>query len=670
MVKEEVKSMARVYPDFMTISKLRTSTTDGEFFLLNYLQENLDSAYEIFFNPYLDGDRPDIIILKEGYGAIIIEVKDWNLSLYSVDQKNKWYVYTNKAEKLQPILSPHRQAFKYKSNMFELHLPILGMKQALNNNFYHLIHPFVYFHDNKARDIHSLYEQVLTALAAQKNELNEQRKIGQLNHKDYDKELESISNKIKKIKRDENMSFSMDSLDKLTKKIDKIGKSILFSEEIYKEFKRRLLPSEWTYSQGKPIEFDAKQQKYTKSKDELSKIKGVAGCGKTSIIAARSINAYIRHNNVLILTFNITLKQLIRDKISHINYHSQSNVDINKIEITNYHNFFKAQLNNLCKDIEVPSPTSISEKELELFFDRTYKNPSFFEGEETIRYDSIFLDEIQDYEKEWITIIRDYFLVPKGEMVVFGDSSQNIYQRDETLLNKSDDDHLKKLPLRGFGRWEKLTKSYRFDIASPLVTSLVQFQKKFLTNRHDDLEILETKAWQSQLRFDALLAYHFYDDNKINDMSLKIDNYIKKYKIVPNDVTIISSSINILDRINDFFIKNEKTMTMFVTKEEREACKLNDLQDFEKIKGRKKHFFVQNSGLIKLSTIHSFKGMESKTVFCILNGHEEPEMVYTAITRAKENLVVFDKNNSIYANFFNDLYNSEQIVLNSNNINA
>lgn len=55
---------------------------------------------------------------------------------------------------------------------------------------------------------------------------------------------------------------------------------------------------------------------------------------------------------------------------------------------------------------------------------------------------------------------------------------------------------------------------------------------------------------------------------------------------------------------------------------------------------------------IKLSTIHSFKGLEAQTVFCILTPDDEAEMVYTGITRAQRNLVVFDTSTSNFRTFF------------------
>jgi superfamily I DNA/RNA helicase len=75
-------------------------------------------------------------------------------------------------------------------------------------------------------------------------------------------------------------------------------------------------------------------------------------------------------------------------------------------------------------------------------------------------------------------------------------------------------------------------------------------------------------------------------------------------------------------------------------------------RQLKKLMRRKKVFFMQNSGLIKLSTVHSFKGMESPTIFFILKDVDDAELVYTAITRAKTNLIILDVGNGKYSNFF------------------
>lgn len=50
-----------------------------------------------------------------------------------------------------------------------------------------------------------------------------------------------------------------------------------------------------------------------------------------------------------------------------------------------------------------------------------YSNENVFENcEIEEKFDTILVDEIQDYKPEWIKIIRKYFLTDQGEMVLLG----------------------------------------------------------------------------------------------------------------------------------------------------------------------------------------------------------------------------------------------------------
>lgn len=79
-----------------------------------------------------------------------------------------------------------------------------------------------------------------------------------------------------------------------------------------------------------------------------------------------------------------------------------------------------------------------------------------------------------------------------------------------------------------------------------------------------------------------------------------------------------------------------------------------DIKDLDRIK---KNYFQLNSGLLKFSTIHSFKGMQSPSIVVILNDGNLPEMVYCAITRAKCNLFIYDITDSPYNKFFKKYIN-------------
>ena len=308
--------MALIYPDIENIQRLKVSPTPGEWNLIHYLKDQLDDTYEVFFNPYLDGDRPDIIILKEHCSAFIIEVKDWDLKNYKITENNKWEVHDG--SKLSRVASPHSQAFRYKKNLYDLHLPIVGLARLTNPNFYNLVHCFVYFHNSDKIAIDSLYFPAEEEHREEQYRINQAIREKKMAFDSYEKVRTYLERKKYNLQRDKSMSFGSDRLGHLAKKIKQSSKHVLFDENVYRDFKRRLSPPNHTLNQGIPIKFDNKQLPLTNSENVKGKIKGVAGCGKTSILSQRAINAHQRHGStVLILTFNITLKNYIRDKKSY-----------------------------------------------------------------------------------------------------------------------------------------------------------------------------------------------------------------------------------------------------------------------------------------------------------------------------------------------------------------
>lgn len=630
--------MAIIFPDIDNIKRLKVPPTEGELHLVLYLSTALDDTYEVFFNPYLDGDRPDIIILKEHCAAFIIEVKDWDLRNFAVDKKNEWRVFNK--EKSAKKSSPHSQAFRYKKNLYDLHLPVVGLARLTNPNFYNLVKCFVYFHKCSQEDLEQVYAPALESNKAEREETNRNYNDGAMQFQAYDKSMKYLDRKKRNIERDKSISIVADRLDMLIKKIKKDSKHVLFDERVYRDFKRRLSPSEHTLSQGIKIQFDEKQRVLTQSKDGKEKIKGVAGCGKSTVLSQRAINAAARHQTpVLILTYNITLKNYIRDKISDI--HGSRN--FNFIEISNYHQFFNAQLNNTGQDITA----LIKEYGLEKMY-----SLDLFQGQETIKYNTILVDEIQDYQSDWVKIVRDNFLTENGEMVLFGDESQNIYQREASRSP---------VIAQGFGRWVKLTRSYRTGMDSPLNQLFSDFQMEYLAKKYSDIEIFEVPPTQVGLGY-SLLKYESVPSNDWQETVFdSIQGYISSYDLHPNDVVVLCAKIGVIRELNEFWIEREKTHCMFETFEELAACTPLSVEDLkklseedisqlvseykesvERVRRAKKNHFYSNSGLIKLSTIHSYKGLESKTVFYILGEKDDPEVIYTSITRSSENLIVFD----------------------------
>ncbi len=639
--------MAKVFPTFENIERLKVQPTKGEMFLLKYLEKNFSDDVEVYFQPFLQGDRPDIILLQKNVGLTIIEVKDWNLDKYKIDENNHWYLISNN----QILRSPYQQVYKYKDNMFNLHISGLLEKKIQHKSFYGRIKPFVYFHYASKEDLNTLYnkaENKLKAIETENTELFKKSK----NFDHYEKKRLYIKQKKKQLIRDLNYcAIGNDSLEKIS--LPQSDDSHLFDEKIYKEFQRHLNPPLHTLDEGKDIVYTKEQKKYYLSSPIHEKIRGVAGSGKTTLLAKRAVNAHKRHGQmVLILTFNLTLKSYIHDKISDV----RENFGWRNFFIINYHEFFKLMANDIDKDINYNNGFN------------DYDDLSFFEQFASItqRFKTIIIDETQDYKPEWIKITRKYFLDKHdGEMILFGDEKQNIYERSLDEKKKFTTPH-------GFGSWKELKKPIRqHGDGGRILTLSKKFQSAFFRGRYD-IDELEANRQASSLGLDIYKIAN--SKNTYNDIALSIYQEIKNNNIHNNDVVILSSKIDILQNIEQIIRKEygQKTITTFETIEMNRHEKDKPINEIDNIRRNKKIAFNLNSGAIKLSTIHSFKGFEADTVFLILNENDAQsngdEIIYTAITRSKHNLMVFSHPSNKYNEFFTQELQSDGYADQSSNI--
>ena len=89
--------MAELIPSLEKINSMKPKPTEGEYALIKKLSEELGDDYKVYYQPFLNGDRPDVIVLKKNLGILIIEVKDWNLGNYNIRiEQNKRNNYKKK----------------------------------------------------------------------------------------------------------------------------------------------------------------------------------------------------------------------------------------------------------------------------------------------------------------------------------------------------------------------------------------------------------------------------------------------------------------------------------------------------------------------------------------------------------------------------------------------
>ncbi len=453
--------MAILFPSFEKAITSKPKPTEGEIFLLEFLETQFQFAdqVEVYFQPCFNGDRPDVVLMSPHFGVIIIEVKDWNLDLYGIDSNNKWSVKAIS----QRVKSPFQQVYAYKKNFFEIHVNGLLEKSLKSPQFFKIIKTYVYFHHADRHAIQSLYNPHLDRLREHSRRNDEDYKFKKIDYDAYEKTREWIERGKHRFERDMSYALYRDKLPKIT--FPMTTKASIFDESVYNEFKRLLNPPYHYASEGKLPNYSDKQSKLVRSVAKArSKICGIAGSGKTVVLAGRAVNAHKRHGGqVLVLTFNITLCSYIHDKISAV----REDFPWSAFDIINYHRFITTALNNSGIAIEIPEDLQydgtdsifarqIAERRDHYLEETYYSNLRVFETEEIkTKYDTILIDEIQDYKPEWIKIIRSFFLEEDGEMLLFGDEKQNIYKR-------ALDGERRSKVVEGFGTWIKLTKSYRY----------------------------------------------------------------------------------------------------------------------------------------------------------------------------------------------------------------
>jgi nuclease-like protein len=127
--------MAKVFPSLEQIRNFTPAPEPGELVLMEFLARELDDTYEVFFQPMMDGDTPDVVILREGRSVAIIEVKDWDLRSYDFTKEGVCRVKFNGAS----VPSPIKKVHQYKKHLINLYIPDLCADTAVNRQLFAVV---------------------------------------------------------------------------------------------------------------------------------------------------------------------------------------------------------------------------------------------------------------------------------------------------------------------------------------------------------------------------------------------------------------------------------------------------------------------------------------------------------------------------------------------------
>lgn len=601
------------------------SETLKKFYLILLNRSNLMDDDFIILQPNINGDKPDVIVLRPNKGILIINLfeEDLNECTFVKDEKDyndsKQISIVGKGVKMSPLLTIQ----VYQDNLVRLHLDDMIGKIIEDERNWSMVKKMILFTKNTQDEVDEFFHDV-------------DRKYTNC----YGKEL--LSDVKRQFDLMRLLHFDYDNS--------------WFDNKIFKSF-LRIINSVWhSYKEGKIVNLSTSQRRLAISTaGKKQKISGVAGSGKTQVLTTRAVNAQIRTGGkVLILTYNKALVNFMRYRIGEI----RADFPWDRMKIDYFHNFFRTQANSLGLNIYFSS----------------YNDEKFFEPVQNRieRFSAIFIDEVQDYMTVWLKMLDKYFLEGGGEFVVFGDPKQNIFKRP---LDINGDIRLEFIS----GSWNHELKERQRFTNPQLANLATAFQVAFYDAKFP-VDIFKDTYQASVFNRIRYKNIGYTDD--INVVGDAVHQIIEENQLCPKDTVILSQAGDILRDIEYHYHQwsGQLTTSTFISYEQfqnlLQKYGLSEQQNHttcrmfknnkNSLEHNKKLHFTTETDFLKMATIHSFKGWESPNVIFILepesNSHDKycisakenvPELIYTAITRAKENLFIINLGNSKYHDFFN-----------------
>ena len=602
-------------------NELKVPFTKGEYYLSKQLDAKLPDEWVIHTKPELRNrwgsnicpQTPDVVIANKRHGIMIIEIKDWQIDLpkyksgEKINRKGKkiWEVFIEdekgtRTSNINPVYKADGYRLRMIDGIQEIQEEIFNDKRK---NI--LIKSGLYFHN---------------IISSQK--------------------AKSFVGIPKYFNPDRCTVFGRDMLDKNVKIeqfIPLINNNIKIhsNTDWLSKFKNWISPP-LHISEGQNLiserDLNDKQKRYIISRPGvIQKLSGVAGSGKTRVIAIRAASLAKLGKKILVICYNITLKNYLKKEIEGTKY----DFDPTNIDIFYFHDFCKAYRE--FRNIEYPDEGSMQkndELEKEKIIRDKIENRNL-----SANYDAIIIDEGQDFKETWFKLLRN-FLSQNGEMLIAFDDKQNIYS-------------IKKFKISGVGsgRWGVLNKGYR--LLNEHINLVNKFSNEFLTDFKSDEEnpIIETNT-QHTLPFEHNSLSKWINVNNIvesRDMVCEMLNHLdKNQKLDFSDTAILvpdhDEGINLREHILEYFKnKNLKISDIFSKNPDRQ-------------RDAKKIFNVFDSDRrLKMSTINSFKGWERRNIIILIPYKTDKNFdfkMYTSMTRVREKLIIINLSER-YKNFEN-----------------
>lgn len=614
--EERKQPMAHAIPEMMP-----KGATTGESLLYRTLKEHLPEDYVVYYEPEILGRRPDFVVIGPDLGLVVLEVKDYTRLTPLELNVDRWEIRTG-SDGRTTVTSPLKQARDYAFRIADqlkkdgdlLHSGRLKFPYGFGTVFTRLSRQ-----DLKETGI----EDVVTGERS-------------LCREEVDPDKDAFSTILLRRKLQKMVPFSLDS--PLTELDLARIRFHLFPEVRIHSQVTRVPKQDSLLFYVKDLEvMDLYQESLAKQiGDRHRLIRGVAGSGKTLILASRAHLLAREHPdwNILVLCYNISLSRNIRHMIrrkQRTSYEEESREE-SPILVYNFHEWLKEEL-GVYRDQSIPE-----------LLEKMDRGDGRFP-----RYEAILIDEGQDFQPEWLALVSRLLNPETQSLLLVEDRAQTIYPRRRSYKQDTG------LDFRGRSRI--LTINYRNT--APIVRFSWEFYQTFASvdslgedKEKEDVEIIAPHSSLRQGPEPVVCRF--------SSMREETDFVAAEIRRLRGEEGIPLSRMLILYRV-----KTNGTIDAIRSSLKRAGLPFTWIAADQEAK----RSFDPTAPTVKISTIDSSKGLDFDAVFVVhvdqlpfiqQEIRREASLLYIAMTRAKKYLTLTYSGESEFTRYFDRLKRERQ----------
>lgn len=624
---------------YMIPENIPRKATAGERTLFGTLKDHLPDDYIVYYEPDINGRRPDFVIIGPDLGLVVLEVKDYTVNTLYELYPDEWRIYSS-AGTLETVKNPYKQARENAFHVVNLLKKDKNLVQLGGQFHGHLKFPYGFgavFTRLKQTHVvkHQLHRLIPMNFMLTRDEIDPEDEAFSEEHL-----IEKILGMFTVFHRKVNILSDED--------IQAIRYHLFPEVRISAEFKApAYYQDQLLLSMHNIKAMDLHQESLAKQiGDKHRLIRGVAGSGKTLILASRA-KMLLKENpgwKILVLCYAIPLSRSLRMIIDHMIDEPEDLFDFVSGEV-------KSQLHERRAQIEVYTfhewllkTLKIKDTDIPLIIGKLEQKEAILPT-----YDAILIDEGQDFEPEWLRLLTHVLNPDTQSLLLVEDRAQNIFKRKTSLAQH--------VGLDFRGRSKILNINYRntaqiAQFAWNFYRSNSNLKDKVREGSVEGVEIIPPQATKRKGPEPII--------KRCQSLNEEMEFMIRRIKELVEGNKVSFSDIAILYRVK----KNYNTSYIDIIKKQLAHSKIPFYWVTENAASKREYNQTDNS--VKISTIDSAKGLDFRAVFIVNienlpfrreeNEEREVSLFYIGMTRALEWLFLTYSGESKFTGYLDQVY--------------